>query len=195
MPERSPIRYCGQFLLAGMLLCGCAHTPPENGPGASVGKPGDLAIRNNAASLLYDLMGDEQDVSKVLLIKKHTEALGDLIKLISSTAKDDRILMETMAGADRKLNLQIMQLPPGEAAARKSEGKSKEYDLLFTSGSEFEFNLLLTQAEALGYGWHLAKVASENSDNRAECRQFKALSQTFEDLYHQVSAQMRGSGR
>jgi hypothetical protein len=179
-------------LLAGVFWSGCAGVPAPLSP---AGQTKDLAAWNNAASLLYDLMGDEKDVSKVLLVKLHTRELSELIKTISARAKDNRKLLEEMAKSDPQLNLQIMRLPPGEKAARASEGKSKEYDLLFTSGKTFEFNLLLTQAEALNYGWHLAKVAAENSPRPEETAQFKALYQTLENLYRQVFQQMSAGDR
>jgi hypothetical protein len=175
-----------------MLLIGCAHVrsrPPVVGSPAQVEK---LTMRNNAASLLYDLLGDEKDVRDVLWIKMHTKGLSVLIKSISATAKTNRKLLEDMATNDPDLRLLGMDLPPGEKAARDSEGKSKEHDLLFTSGNEFEFNLLLTQAEALNYGWHLAKVAAENSGRPEEAQQFTSMYQTFEDLYRQVFQQMQG---
>ena len=72
-------------------------------------------------------------------------------------------LLDQLTNADPGLNLHAMNLPPGEQAARYAEAKSKEHELLLSSGPHFEFNLLLTQAEALNYGWHLAKVAAENA--------------------------------
>jgi hypothetical protein len=179
------------LLLATVLAGGCATVSDRPAPSARGPNAEKLAVRNNAASLLYDLLGDEKDVSKVLLIKLHTRQLSELIKAISATARDNRKLLEDMAKNDPQLNLQLMDLPAGEKAARESEGKSKEHDLLFTSGKEFEFNLLLTQTEALNYGWHLAKVAAENSARPEEVQQFTSLYQTLEDLYRQVFQNMR----
>jgi len=187
--------------LAGFAFCGCAHlkdtpaAPPAAADSASTeNTPAEkLARRNNAASLLYDLMGDEKDVSKVLYIKHSSKELDVLIKTISATAKASHEQLEELAQQDPNLNLQAMDLPPGEKAARASEGKSKEHDLLFSSGAEFEYNLLLTQAEALNYGWHLAKVASANSVRPEEAQTFLTLSQLMENLFHQVARRMRGN--
>ena len=82
-------------------------------------------------------------------------------------------------------------LPPGEVAAREGTTKSKEHDLLLSTGNKFEFNLLFSQAQAENYGWHLAEVAAENSTRPEEAREFNTIGHTMEHLYDQVVEQMR----
>ncbi|HEY1717002.1 MAG TPA: hypothetical protein VGH42_01760 [Verrucomicrobiae bacterium] len=148
-------------------------------------------MRNNSVSLLYDLLGDEKNVSKVLIIKSDREQLHSLIKAISATADDGAKQLEQLAKADATLNLHAIELPPGEKATRDAISKTKEKELLFSSGENFEFTLLLTQADALSYGWHLAKIASDNSPQPEQVREFDSLSAAFQDLYKQVVALMR----
>jgi hypothetical protein len=179
------------ILPAGLLLCGCAHweeNRPANIPSAT---PQKLEARNNAASLLYDLLGDEKNVSKILIIKGNSEELGQLIRAISKSAAEDEGQLKTLASNDPALDLHDLQLPPGEKAAREAIAKTKEQKLLFSTGKEFEFNLLLTQTEALNYGWHLAKIAGENSSSPGEVQTFTAMSRQMEDLYNQVIREMR----
>lgn len=187
-------------VLAGFLLAGCAaQEKPVSAPSlAAEPAPVEttsaekLVLRNNAASLLWDLLGDEKDVNKVLYIKHGSKGLNALIKTISTTAQASRKQMQELAQQDPLLNLQAMDLPPGEKAARAAEGKSKEHDLLFSSGAEFEYNLLLTQAEALNYGWHLAKVAAANSPDPGQAQTFQTLGELMENLFHQVARRMQG---
>jgi hypothetical protein len=82
-------------------------------------------------------------------------------------------------------------LPAGEKATRDAIAKTEEKELLFSSGENFEFTLLLTQADALSYGWHLAKIAAENSADPAQVREFDSLSVALQNLYQQVVALMR----
>jgi hypothetical protein len=82
-------------------------------------------------------------------------------------------------------------LPVGEKATRDAISKTKEKELLFSSGENFEFNLLLTQADALSYGWHLAKIAAENSSRPEQVKEFTSLSLAMQDLYKQVVGLMR----
>jgi hypothetical protein len=173
------------------MSCGCSHL--QNVP-AQRPPPGDtdkIQLRNNAAGLLYDLLGDEKNVGKVLIVKNAGKEVTVLIKLISATAAANEKELEQLAGNDPGLNLKAMSLPPGETAARAAIAKSKEYDLLFSSGANFEFNLLMTQAEAQNYGWHMAKVAAENSPRPQEAMTFKVISEAMKHLYEQTVAQMR----
>ncbi len=187
-----------EILIAGLLapticiwICGCASVHPTPVATATPTKPTKIEIRNNAASLLDDLLNDEQNVDKVLIIKHASPDTASLIKLIAATAATHKRELDEMATNDPSLDLQVMDLPPGEMAARDATASSKKHDLLFTSGNRFEFNLLYTQAEAESYGWHLAAVAAKNSENPDEARTFETISQTMERLYGQVIIAMR----
>jgi hypothetical protein len=179
------------IIAAASLFFGCSTVQKTVPPVVPATDAKKMELRNNAASLLVDLLGDEKNVSKVLLVKKHSDELGALIKLISQTSADGEKQLETLAKNDASLNLKALQLPPGEKAVRDAISKTKEHELLFTSGENFEFNLLLTQTEAINYGSHLAKVASENSASSEQARDFHALDLKFSDLFQQVVAEMR----
>ena len=56
------------------------------------------------------------------------------------------------------------------------------------TGEEFELSLLLTQAEALSYGWHLAKVAGVNEPQPDRARALAGVSRDMENLYREVYA-------
>jgi hypothetical protein len=180
----------GVFILLAIMFCGCTQTKHlESGRGAlPVGEK--LETRNNAASLLYDLLGNEKNVSKILIVKSNSESLGRLIKAISEQSADYQKHLDGLASNDVNLNLQVSELPPGEKAARAAAAKTEEHELLFSSGKEFEFKLLLTQAEALSYGGHLAFVAAKNSSQLEEVHIFTMMSQTMNQLHDQVMVQM-----
>lgn len=184
-------RFCGVAAFA-CLLGGCSNVPSA---ASSTGDESDttpekLQLRNNAASLLRDLLNDEKDVSKVFLVK-NGHSIVPLVKLIAATADANAKRLEQLAQADPQLNLQALELPPGENATRQAVAKSKEHDLIFSSGANFEFNLLLTQAEAQNYGWHLALVAAENSTRPEEVNAFRIMSDSMKLLYEQTVAEMR----
>jgi hypothetical protein len=180
------------ILFSAGIFCGCAQFQKpalsQNAPLISAEK---LQMRNNSVSLLYDLLGDEKNVSKVLVIKGNREPLHSLIKAISATADDGAKKLDQLAKADPTLNLQAIELPAGEKATRDAISKTKEHELLLSSGENFEFSLLLTQADALSYGWHLAKIAAENSAQPEQVHEFDSLSVAMQDLYKQVVALMR----
>jgi len=189
--HKSPVFPMIFILFAGFLFCGCAHfenQQPLNGAPATDKK---AEARNNAASLLYQLVGEEKNVSKILIIKSNSEELGRLIKAISKMAADSEKRLESLASNNLDLNLHAIELPQGEKATRDAVAKTEEHELLFSSGKKFEFDLLLTQAQALNYGWHLAKIAAENSSRPEEIQEFTAISHAMQKLYDQVIGQMR----
>ena len=185
-------------LLAILAFCGCRS--PESRPGLSqdpldpTGRehPADLKhhIRDNAASLLYDLLNDEKNVNKLLIVKRESKALEELIDEISATAAAGAKKLEQLAAADRTLHLDVMELPSGEAATREAIAKTTTSDLLHVKGPDFEFKLLLTQAEALNYGAHLAKVAAANESRPGSARQFSSLSEQLQRLHDRVVARL-----
>lgn len=185
--------------LAGLVwVSGCASPPtgtaqspnPRAAPAPASADVAKLRLRNNAASLLRDLLDEEKNVGKIFVIK-HGEDVKPLVKLIAAAAEANEKDLLRLTNADTELNLQALDLPPGEKAARDAMAKSKEHDLLFTSGAQFQFNLLLTQADAQNYGWHLAKVAAENSSHPDEVATFTRISEDMQHLYEQTVREMR----
>ncbi len=155
------------------------------------GKGDKCDIRNNAGSLLYDLLGQEKNLSKILFIKHPPAAVGQLLKSISKAAGDGHDKLDAMAKSDSSLDLKAMHLPPGEAATRASDGKEKEHQLLSGSGTKFAFDVLLTQVQALDYGKSLAKVAADNSASAEQSKEFQDISTKLNELLEQSRTQLR----
>jgi hypothetical protein len=190
-PLYSPlVKRLFMFCLAAGLYCGHANAQKSAPPSAAPDKS-KIEVRNNAASLLADLLGDEKNVSKILIIKRNSAELGRLIKAISKTAGDGAEQLEMLAKNDKTLNLHTLQLPPGEIATRAAVSKTREHELIFSSGEKFELNLLLTQTTALDYGSHLAKIAADNSSSPEQQRKFHSLDVALNALFQQVVAKLR----
>jgi hypothetical protein len=180
-----------EIIFCAGIFCGCANMKNSPPPIVSMPNAKKIELRNNAVSLLYDLLNDEKNVSKILIIKSNSDELGRLIKAISVSSDDAQKQLDALAKTDPTLKLHALELPAGEKATRDAIAKTKEHELLFSSGENFEFNLLLTQADALSYGWHLAKIAAENSSQPQEVREFNSMSVAMQDLYKQAVAMMR----
>jgi hypothetical protein len=170
-------------ILFGICFWGCqATTTPPREHFSSAARQ----VRNNAYSLLYDLLKDEQHVSKLLIIKRDRRELHHLIKRVSATAKEGAEQLQKFAKQDASFNLEATELPPAEQAARKAIADTKRKKLLASSGAEFEKNLLLTQAQALSYAIHLAQVAAKEDDDEPRLRFLSGFRMRLEDLYEQV---------
>ncbi len=66
--------------LAAALLSGSANAQKPASPPDSKSDAGKIEVRNKAASLIADLLGDEKHISKILIIKPKSPALGKLIR-------------------------------------------------------------------------------------------------------------------
>jgi hypothetical protein len=187
-----------QFLVScafAGLFCLCANANKSAFPPFPASEDNKIELRNNAASLLADLLGQEKDVSKILIIKHHSAGTEKVIKAISKTADEGSGRLETLAKSDKTMNLHALQLPPGEVATRAAVSKTEEHELILTFGTTFELNLLLTQTEALSYASHLAKIAADNSQSPEQQQDFHALDVSLDNLYKEVVAQIRAMPR
>jgi hypothetical protein len=143
---------CGLAVCTG---CRTSTQPPEKkNPETTVGT--QTPRSGSGYALLFDLMGDEQNVSKLLIVKRERAELNELVKAISKTAGEAHKQLEAFGKADSSLDLKSKELPPAEVAARASISKAKAKELLTDKGKDFELSLLLSQSEALTYAEHLA---------------------------------------
>jgi hypothetical protein len=164
-------------LLVAGVLTGC-QSPKARVPTAS-----SLATRNNCYSLLHQLLDQEKNVSLLRFIKSEPAGLKKLVNQIATTSGTGAKLLEKFAQDDPSIQLDDFRLPPGEVATRDAIGATKQKELLGQTGEEFELALLLTQAEALSYGWHLAAVAAANEPDPDRARALKGISEDMQTLY------------
>ncbi|MEI7733597.1 MAG: hypothetical protein WCO56_28785 [Verrucomicrobiota bacterium] len=174
-------------LLAAMLSVACVVTgcqSPKARPPMDTGAV--PSTRNNCYSLLHQLLNDQKNVSLLRFIKREQEDVKTLVKKIAANSATGAKLLEELARHDPSINLDDIRLPPGEAATREAIASTKQKELLSQTGGEFELSLLLTQAEALSYASHLAKVAGENESQPERARALAGVSADMANLYHEV---------
>lgn len=171
-------------LLVSGLLTGCQSPKPR--PVSGAGPRQELL--NNCYSLLYQLLEEQKDVSLLRFIKREPSDVKTLITKIAKTSAADGRLLEELARQDPVIRLDDLRLPPGEVVTRDAISATKEKELLGQSGVEFELSLLLTQTEALSYGWHLAKVTSENEPDPDRARVLAGISEDMKTGYQEVFA-------
>ena len=183
-------------------MAGCATQPAAKDPkqpspkaeaaaATAASEDSRLAIRNQGYSLLYKLLDDEKDVSKLLIIKKEQSDAGELIKKIAAASGDAAKQLDAFSKADPHLHLKMDGLPVAERETRDLISKTHAKELITKTGEKFELRILLTQAEALSYGAHLALVTQsyETDANRKKAlgdisQQYQSLHQALIDLMH-----------
>ena len=127
----------------------------------------------SAHALLFDLLGDESDVSKLRFIKREPTAVSQLTREIAAACGTAHKKLEAFGRQEPALNLRNLMLPRDEVETRKAIGKTKTKALLGKKGAEFEIELLLSQREAMVYGQHLALIAARSETN-SQRKQFLA---------------------
>jgi hypothetical protein len=170
------------MLLAGGLLTGC-QSPKA---GAPSGK--NISLRNNGYSLLHQLLAEQKNVSLLRFIRPEQADVKELVKKIAKASGTGATLLEKFAKDDPTINLDDLRLPPAEAATRAAIAATKKKELLGQSGGTFELTLLLTQTEALSYGWHLAEVTSQNEPQPDRARALAGIGEDMRNLYQEVFA-------
>ena len=174
-------------LVAALLLVACVVTGCQS-PKAAAPSGGRAAqsTRNNCYSLLHQLLNDQKHVSLLRFIKREHSDVKNLIKKIAVNSATVAKLLEELARHDPSISLDDLRLPPGEAATRDAIAATKQKELLSQTGDEFELSLLITQAEALSYASHLAKVAGANESQPDRARALAGVSADMENFYHEV---------
>ena len=176
-------------LLAVMSLAVCVLTGCQS-PKVSSPSGNSVSTRNNSYSLLHQLLAEQKNVSLLRFIKNEPPDVSNLVKKIAATSGTGAALLEKFARDDPAISLDDIRLPPGEVATRDAIAATKEKELLGQSGGTFELTLLLTQTEALSYGWHLAEVTAANEPQPDRARALAGIGDDMKNLYHEVFVQM-----
>src|SRR5437588_11071813 len=81
-------------------------------------------------ALLFDLVGDEKDVSKLRFIKHERPELKSLLQEIAKANRDAYVTLEKFAKQNPQFNIKDKGLPPAEVEARNAISKFKENSIL-----------------------------------------------------------------
>ena len=179
-------RFVWLLLPLVLALQGCqtlqtsSPTPPESSATTS----------NHSCALLYELLGDEKNVSKLLIVKRERAELKALIKEVSDYTGKAHQQMEASAKSPPALNLKDNGLPAAEVQTRKAIAKTRAKELLTEHGKDFELLLLLTQNEALTYGAHLASTAAAAETSATRRQQLEQISTRLAELQKKVVAML-----
>lgn len=154
-------------LLTASLGCASAGAPrrPPDEPAASA----------HGFALLYQILGQERQVSKLLMIKEERDELETVIDAIDSICDAAYERLEELAKQRPRLDLSDTGLPADEVRTRLAIAATRRDQLLAATGREFEMQLLWTQNEALTYASHLADTLARSEPDPARLAFARAL--------------------
>ena len=170
-------------LLTASLGCASTATPsrPQEAPPAS----------GYGYALLYEILGQERDVSKLLVIKGERPALETVIDAIAGTCGTAYERLEELAKESPRLDLSDTGLPAEEVRTRQAIAATRRDQLLAASGGEFELQLLLAQNEALTYTTHLTDTLARSEPDPTRLAFVRALWKDLTRHLEDVQALLR----
>ena len=136
-------------------------------------------------SILDSLLDDESSVGEILQIKSTSHKTSSLLKSISAAAKEARTNLAPLLAKEPVVSVGETGLPIVEESTRNRITNIQTARLLL-AGSSFEVKVLLTQANAMGYGRSLAASLAEADPNPDRSKFLGQLENTLADLESQV---------
>lgn len=164
------------------------------GSGRREPAPVRAAPSGHGYALLYELLGQERQVSMLLVVKGERDALERVIDDIAEVCADAYEELGELAEADPRLDLADTGLPAEERKTREAIAATRRDQLLAASGSELELQLLLAQNEALVYLTHLVDTLSRSEPDPARLAFVRALWKELARLQGDVGALLRHPG-
>lgn len=164
-------------------LLGCASAEP-------LPLPAQPATGHGYA-LLYEILGQERQIARLLLVKVERDDLEAVVDDIAETCDLAYARLEQLAAEDPGLDLTDTGLPAEERKTRELIAATRRERLLAATGWEFELQLLLTQNEALTYAAHLADALSRTDADPTRLAFVRALWKDLALLQEDVMALLR----
>lgn len=174
------------LITTAMLCVNCASFDRKTGEQPEI----SVSEKSEGYAILYDLVSDEKQISKILIIKKERPEFKTLVKRIASAAKETARGLEAFAKKDPQLNLKTTRLPTVEQKTRDSIAAQTGKEILKSSGDPFEAKLLMTQVEGLNYAAHLTKVLAEMETDLKRRQFLQNASGKFTGLHDEVYQMM-----
>ena len=168
-------------------LGGCQSFGFSDPPPAA---PAAIAL-NQGYALLYSTLSDDSQVDKVLMIKDSNKQVAELIKAIAHFTLEAKNQLDAFAKADTNLRLKHDGLPELETKTRKAISSATAKQILFSNGKNFDFNILMTQHQALNYINHLAATLSKQESDKVRKPYLEKLAEEATVLHDRVIAQLQ----
>jgi hypothetical protein len=173
------------FTVALGSACASAPNRPVDEPGSS----------GHGYALLYEILGQERQVSKLLLIKIERDELETVIDSIDTTCDTAYARLGELALQSPQIDLADTGLPADEVRTRRAIAATRREQLLAASGREFERQYLSTQREALTYASRLADTLARREPDPARLAFTRGLWKDLTRLLQDVEDLQRRPAR
>jgi hypothetical protein len=159
--QRNVAKRLGVLAAAGAIAACLSSANPK----LSSHNEGPMREVNEGYSLLHQLMSDETDVSKILILKHADDPVANAVKEIAHACQAAKTRMDDFPKTDVRIEFDVPDLPRVEQESRDLDSSIEEKELLFSSGKTFELRLIYSQAQAMEYGEVLCKALAAREDD------------------------------
>jgi hypothetical protein len=139
---------------------------------------------NDGFTLLYELMGKESDVDKILILRNASEPTQAIVQEIAKTCAAAKEHLDLLAKQNRLLHLDHHELPRAEIDAREAIAWSTTKKLIL--GAEFELKLVLTQISSTEYAAFLALTLADRDKDKERKAWLQELGKSFQELHQKI---------
>jgi hypothetical protein len=175
------------FLICTLILVGCQGFNHCDNPPAA---PAAMAL-NQGYALLYATLSDDSQVDKVLMIKNSSKQIVELIKSIARFTLEAKDQLDAFAKADTNLSFKHDGLPELETKTRNAISSATAKQILFSNGKHFDFNILMTQHQALNYINNLSATLSKQEPDKVRKQYLEKLAEDSMVLHDRVIDQLQ----
>ena len=142
--------------------------------------------QNEGYGLLYKLMSDDSDVSKIVIFTRADDSVVSLIKEIATASQAAKKQMDEFPKSDSHIEYDESDLPKLEAKGRELQSSQDTKGLLSSRGKDFEVLLIFTQAQATDYAVQLCEALIENEKDPTRQAFLTNLSKQFAAFHERL---------
>jgi len=139
---------------------------------------------NDGFTLLYDLMGKESGVDKILILRNASVQTQTVIREISKVCATAKADLEKFAKLHPLLEMDRRDLPKAEVDTREAIEWATTKKLLL--GGDFELKLILTQVSATEYAAFLTETLAERDKDKERKAWLEGMAKIFQDLHQKI---------
>jgi hypothetical protein len=176
-----PIVFVGCGLFSGTTPDGDAQ--PEKKQLTAQETQEELSL-NDGFALLYELMGKESDVDKILILRNASLPTQAIVREIATVCTNAKEHLDSLAKENSLLWLDQKDLPKTEVDTREAIEWATTKKLLM--GVEFELKLILTQVSATEYAAFLSQTLAERDIDEARKAWLEDLAKSFQSLHQKI---------
>ena len=175
------------ILFVALLVGGCAMPSGSrsvNNQATQSAKTNRLSDLNIGYSVLYETLGKQQNMEKMLWVKFESDAAERIVKTITAAAGDAQKQLTTLAARWPEIKLKSdIPVSAFEAEVRRSMQQERTKTLLREKGKDFERLLLFSESGVLNQERHMVRALQKLDPEKQRQAILEGIGQKLDGTY------------